>query len=198
VNPHLVARLRIGMMLVVAIVIQTAVGSDLRVVGVAPDLTVLVAICAGLAGGAESGAWVGFWAGLIADMFLTSTPLGLSALTYCLIGAAVGALRTGVLPESRLIVPAAAVAGTAVAVVLWVGLGDMLGQAQLLDAGRSWLIRVVAVEAGWALVLAFPVNWIYVRAAHGSKGADRIGSTRGGVLRPERLPVSMRARQAGR
>jgi rod shape-determining protein MreD len=198
VNPHLVARLRIGMMLVVAIVVQTAVGSDLRVVGVAPDLMVLVAISAGLAGGAESGAWVGFWAGLIADMFLTSTPLGLSALTYCLIGAAVGALRTGVLPESRLVVPAAAVAGTAVAVVLWVGLGDMLGQAQLLDAGRSWLIRVVAVEAGWALVLAFPVNWIYARAADGSKGADRIGSTRGGVLRPERLPVSMSARQAGR
>jgi rod shape-determining protein MreD len=189
VNPPLIARLRIGMVLVVAILVQTAVGSDLRVAGVAPDLMVLVTICAGLVGGAESGAWVGFWAGLIADLFLTSTPLGLSALAYCLIGAAVGALRTGVLPESRLIVPAAAVAGTAVGLVLWVGLGDMLGQAQLLDAGRSWLIRVVVAEAAWALVLAFPVHWIYARAAHGSKGAERIGSTRGGVLRAERLPV---------
>src|ERR1700747_1559545 len=98
-NPHLTARLRIGLFLVVAILIQTAFGSDLRVAGVAPDLMVLAAICAGLTGGAESGAWGGVWAGLVADLFLTSTPLGLSALSYCLIGAGVGALRTGFLPD---------------------------------------------------------------------------------------------------
>jgi len=188
-NPHLTARLRIGLFLVVAILIQTAFGSDLRVAGVAPDLMALVAICAGLAGGAESGAWVGFWAGLVADLFLTSTPLGLSALTYCLIGAGVGALRTGFLPDARLIIPAAAVVGTAAAVVLWVALGEMLGQTQLLDAGRSWLVRVVAAEAGWALVLSLPVGWLYGLAARGSKGADRVGATRSGVLRAERLPV---------
>ena len=96
--PICLARLRIGLILVVAILVQSALGSDLRVSGVAPDLMVVVAICAGLAGGAEAGAWVGFLAGLLADLFLTSTPLGLSALTYCLIGAAVGALRTGYCP----------------------------------------------------------------------------------------------------
>jgi rod shape-determining protein MreD len=188
-NPHVVARLRIAMMMVVAIVIQTALGNDFRVAGVAPDLMVLLAICAGLTGGAESGAWVGFWAGLVADLFLTSTPLGLSALTYCIIGAAVGALRTGLLPDARLIVPAAALAGTAAAVVLFVGLGDMLGQSHLLGSGRSWLIRVALVEAAWSTVLSLPVGWLYARAARGSTGADRIGNTRGGVLRPERMPV---------
>ena len=91
---------------------------------------------------------------------MTATPLGLSALTYCLIGAAVGALRTGLLPEARLVVPAAALFGTAAAVVLWVGLGDMLGQSQLLDSGRSWLIKVALVEAGWATLLALPVGWL--------------------------------------
>jgi rod shape-determining protein MreD len=187
VNPRLVAGLRIGLLLVVAIVVQTALGSDLRVDGVAPDLMVLVAICAGLTGGAEMGAWVGFWAGLIADLFLTATPLGLSALTYCLIGAGVGALRTGLLPEAWLVVPAAAVFGTAAAVVLWVGLGDMLGQSQLLDSGRSWLVKVAVVEAGWAALLALPVSWIYSRAARGSKAAELVGSIRGGVVRPGRL-----------
>ena len=58
-SPHLIARLRIAMLLVAAILIQTAFGNDLRVVGVAPDLMVLLTICAGLTGGAESGAWVG-------------------------------------------------------------------------------------------------------------------------------------------
>ena len=54
--------------------------------------------------------------------------------------------------------------------LLWVALGDMLGQSQLLDAGRSWLIRVAVVEAGWAAVLALPVSWLYARAARGSSG----------------------------
>ncbi len=188
-TPHAAARLRIGLVLLVAILVQTALGNDLRVDGVAPDLMLLVTICAGLAGGAEAGAWVGFWAGLISDLFLTSTPLGLSALTYCLVGAAVGALRTAVLPESRLITPAAALIGTGAAVLFWVALGDVLGQSQLLDAGRSWLIRVAAVEAGWATVLALPVAWIYARAARGSKGWELVGSSRGGLVRAERLPI---------
>jgi rod shape-determining protein MreD len=188
-TPHLVARLRIALVLVVAILIQTALGSDLRVSGVAPDLMVLVAVCAGLAGGAEAGAWVGFWAGLVTDLFLTSTPLGLSALTYCLIGAAVGALRTAFLPDSRLIALPAALVGTASAVVLWVALGDVLGQGQLLDAGRSWLLRVLAVEAAWSTVLALPVSWLYARAARGSKGADLVGASQGGLVRAERLSV---------
>jgi rod shape-determining protein MreD len=181
------ARLRIAVVLVMAILIETALGSDLRVAGVAPDLMVLVTICAGLSGGAEAGAWVGFWAGLITDLFLTSTPLGLSALTYCLIGAAVGVLRAVVLPDSRLIQPVAALIGTAAAVLLWVALGDVLGQSQLLDAGRSWLIRVVVVEATWATLLAVPVGWLYARAARGSKGADLMGADRMLVGRGDRL-----------
>ena len=168
---------------------QTTLGSDLRVAGVAPDLMVLLAICAGLTGGAEAGAWVGFWAGLLADLFLTSTPLGLSALTYCLVGAAVGALRDGSCPEpgsscrwprwSALPPPSCS----------WVALGDVLGQSQLLDAGRSWLIRVVVVEAGWAAVLALPVGWLYARAARGSAGTERMASGTPAATGTERLPI---------
>jgi hypothetical protein len=78
-------------------------------------------------------------------------------------------------------------AGTAAAVVLWVGLGDVLGQSQLLDSGRAWLIRVALVESGWAVLLALPVNWLYTRAARGSKGADRVGSIKDRVVQPGRL-----------
>jgi rod shape-determining protein MreD len=178
-----------GLVVFVAVLVWTTVGNDLRVAGVAPDLLVLVTICAGLTGGAEAGAWMGFWSGLAADLFLTSTPLGLSALTYCLIGAGVGALRTAVLPESRLLTPVVALVATAASVLLFVGLGDMLGQGQLLDAGRSWLIKVGLVESGWAVVLAIPVGWIYARAARGSVGAERLGPPSVGAIRPERLPI---------
>jgi rod shape-determining protein MreD len=178
VTPVFWARVRIGLLLFVAILIQTTLGSDLRISGVAPDLMLLITICAGMAGGTEGGAWVGFWAGLITDMFLTSTPVGLSALTYCLVGASVGALRANYLQERRLLLPFAAMVGTAAGVVLFVALGDVLGQTQLLAAGRAWLVRVVVIESLWAAVLAVPVGLIYARVARGSKGVEHMGTGR--------------------
>lgn len=175
-SPVVKARVRMGLLLLVAVLVQTTLGSDLRVMHVAPDLMVLVVICAGLTGGTESGAWVGFWAGLLYDMFLTATPVGLSALTYCLIGAAVGALRVSVLQERRALLPVAALVGTAAAVLLFVGAGDVLGQTQLVGGGRSWLIRVMIVESLWNAVLALPVGYLYAWVARGSTGAERFGA----------------------
>jgi len=181
------ARIRIGLLLFVAILVQTALGSDLRVDQVAPDIMLLLVICAGMTGGPEAGAWVGFCAGLLADMFLTSTPVGLSALTYCLVGAAVGGLRSAYLQDRRLLLPLAAFLGTALGVIMFVGIGDVLGQSQLLEAGRSWLIRVTVVEAGWAAVLALPVGAVYSWAARGSRGVERLGPGAGPAGRNERL-----------
>jgi rod shape-determining protein MreD len=175
-SPLISGRLRIALLLFVVLLIQTTFGSDLRVVQVAPDFLALVAVCAGMTGGAEAGAWVGFFAGLAYDMFLVSTPVGLSALTYCVIGAAVGALRTSVLQERPAMLPLAAFAGTATAVLLFVGAGDVFGQTQLLGAGRSWLIRVMIVESLWNAVLALPAGYIYAWAARGSAGAELVGS----------------------
>ena len=186
-SPHSVARIRIGLLLVLATVVQTALASDLRVAGVAPDFLVLMAILAGLAGGAEAGAIVGFVAGLLSDMFLTSTPLGLSALTYCVIGASIGAARSSILPERSLVVPVTALFATAGAVLMFVAFGEILGQGQLLGAGRSWLIKVLLIESAWNLVLSLPVGWLYARAAKGSAGSDRFGLTLGLSRRRERL-----------
>lgn len=186
-SPHSVARIRIGLLLVLATVVQTALAADLRVAGVAPDFLVLMAILAGLAGGPEAGAIVGFVAGLLSDMFLTSTPLGLSALTYCVIGASIGAARSSILPERSLVVPVTALFATAGAVLMFVAFGEILGQGQLLGAGRSWLIKVLLIESAWNLVLSVPVGWLYARAARGSAGSDRFGLTLGLSRRRERL-----------
>ena len=174
-SPYAKARLRIALLLFLVVLIETALGSDLRVFGVAPDLMVLVVICAGLTGGTEAGAWVGFCGGLFMDMFLTSTPVGLSALTYCLIGASVGALRASVLTDRKAVLPLAGLIGTAAAVLLFVAVGDVLGQHQLLGAGRAWLIKVVVIESLWNAVLALPAAYIYARAARGSAGIERLG-----------------------
>jgi rod shape-determining protein MreD len=175
-SPTAKARIRIGLLLLFTALVETTLGSDLRIAQVAPDLMVLVVICAGLTGGTEAGAWVGFWAGLLYDLFLTSTPIGLSALTYCLVGAGIGALRSSLLQERPALLPLAALFGTAASVLFFVGAGDVLGQTQLLAGGRSWLIRVMIVESIWNAVLALPVGYLYARVARGSAGADRIGT----------------------
>lgn len=170
------ARVRIGLLLLIAVLVQTTLASDLRVAQVTPDLVVLVVICAGLTGGTEAGAWVGFWGGLLYDMFLATTPVGLFALTYCLIGAGIGALRASVLQERRSLLPLAAFAGTAASVLLFVAVGDVLGQTQLVGGGRSWLIRVMIVESLWNAVLALPAGYIYAWVGRGSVGAERVGA----------------------
>lgn len=173
-----VARLRVTGVLMVGILLQTTLVPDLRVMGVAPDLMLLLAICGGLAGGAAPGAITGFGAGLLADLWLTDTPLGLSAFTWCLIGFGVGMLRANALREGRLLIPVLALVGTAAGVVLFVGIGDVVGQSQLLSGGRSWLIRVVVIESAWAALLSWPVSRLFEWSAQGSEGAVELGRGR--------------------
>jgi rod shape-determining protein MreD len=180
-SPHVAARLRLSAILLIGILAQTTIASDLRVHGVAPDLMLILSICGGLSGGPEAGACVGFVAGLLSDLFLT-TPLGLSALTFCLIGFAVGYLRTIVLPESRLLVPIIGLLATGAGVALFVVLATLVGQTSFTVEGSHWLVRVAVIESLWSAVLIIPLSWLWDRAARGSAGAERLG--RG---RPERV-----------
>ncbi|MGH9077356.1 MAG: rod shape-determining protein MreD, partial [Acidimicrobiales bacterium] len=176
-SPALRARLRLGALVVAALVAQATFGSDLRIWGVAPDLMALLAVCAGLAGGPEQGAVVGFFAGAGTDLLLAHTPFGLSALALCLTGFAVGLLRAAVIRDSRLLVPAVAFAGVGMAVALFLGVGDLVGETQLAAEGRAWLLRVALVEGAGAAALAIPAAALVRRAATGSPGAARLGGT---------------------
>jgi rod shape-determining protein MreD len=171
VSPATAARLRILILVVVGLVVETTLGPDLRLFGVSPDVMLLLAICAGLTGGAEAGAVVGFAAGLLADVSLTTTPLGLCALSWCLVGWGVGTLRASVLPQSRSVLPAIAFTATLGGVLIFLLIGDLVGQSQLTELGRSYLVRVAVIESLWSALLALPVASIYERAARGSAGA---------------------------
>jgi rod shape-determining protein MreD len=174
VTPPAWARLRIAGLLVVAVVVQSTFGDDLRLLGGAPDLMLLLAICAGLTGGPEVGAVTGFVAGLLADVTLSTTPLGLCALTWCAVGWGVGTLRTNLLPDSRTVAAAIAVVATAAGVVLFLLFGDLVGQSQLIAYGRSYLLRTTVIEAFWSALLVVPVLAVFARAARGLVGVDAL------------------------
>jgi rod shape-determining protein MreD len=170
-TPAALARLRLGALLLLGVLLQTTVVPDLRIRGVCPDLMLLIAVCVGLVGGAEQGAVVGFGAGLLADLFLQTTPFGLSALAYCLIGFAVGALRGGMLREGWLIAPLVAFAASAAGVGVFVGAGVTVGQSQLTQGGAVVIAETAAIVGAMNALLAVPAARLVAWAAHGSAGA---------------------------
>lgn len=160
---------KVTLVLAVAIGAETIFGADLRVNGIAPDFMLLVAVLAGFIGGPDAGAVVGFAAGTVADLFLQSTPFGLSSLAFCLTGFAVGGAAAALLRPHWYLVPVVAAGGTAMGVALFVVIGYVVGQAQLVAPGKAWLLEVGVVEALYAAVLGLPaatvVGWALSRTS---------------------------------
>jgi rod shape-determining protein MreD len=189
VTPTVFARLRISALLLLALLLQTTVVPDLRISGVCPDIMLLLAVCAGLAGGPERGATVGFSAGLLVDLFLPTTPLGLSALAYCLVGFSVGALRGSLLREGWLLAPAVALIASAAGVLVFVAAGVTVGQSQLTGPGPVTLAKTAVIVGVMNAVLAIPVSRIVTWASNSSQGG-------GSSLATGRPPT--RSRRSGR
>lgn len=154
-------RFRLPLALLVVLTLQSSLFDGLRFRGVHADAMLLFAIGAGIVAGAETGALVAFATGLVADLFV-QTPLGLSALTFALVAFAVGALQGSLIRASWWITPVTALVGSAAGVVLFVVVGAVLGQTQLVHTDVPLIVAVVAVAnavlslpvvrlAGWAL-----------------------------------------------
>jgi rod shape-determining protein MreD len=141
--------LRIAVVVVAAVVVQTSVLSRFRVADVEIELVLLLAVLVALRGGAEVGAIVGFSGGLLYDTML-ETPLGLAALSWALTAYAVGSLRdTFGEGDTRLLIIVGAT-GTATGVAVFAAFGEILGQSTMSDhpAGK---IALIAGLCGGAL-----------------------------------------------
>lgn len=141
---------RLAVVVVGALVLQVSLFARFSYEGARPDVVVLVAIAGGLVAGAERGALVGFVAGLAFDALLT-TPLGLSALVYCLVGYAVGATGSSVLRASRWVGPAMAATASVAGMFAYAVIGSLVGQPTFQGPE---LTDIVVVVAGVNAVLA--------------------------------------------
>jgi rod shape-determining protein MreD len=136
--------IRIAVILVSVAVLQRGVFSQLRVADVSADLFLLVAVAAGMTGGPDRGAAVGFFSGLTLDLML-QTPLGLSALVYCLIGFVAGRLQITVLRANRLLPVLLAAVLSVAGVALYAGVSEVLGQTGAISTRLPVIMLVVAV-----------------------------------------------------
>src|SRR5687767_1592722 len=88
--------LKVPLLVIAALVLQASLLADLRVLDVSAELMMLLPICAGVLAGPDRGATVGFVSGLALDLML-STPFGMSALAYTLVGYLAGMVQGTIL-----------------------------------------------------------------------------------------------------
>lgn len=152
-------RLRVPLVVMTALLVQLTVLARLRLFGVVPNLMLLIAIAAGITAGPARGATVGFVAGLAMDIFL-ETPLGLSALVYCLVGYTVGAVETGILRAAWWIPVATAFIASVAGEALFGAAAAVVGRPGLLTARMGLIVLVVgATSALLALPVVRVVGW---------------------------------------
>jgi rod shape-determining protein MreD len=76
---------RLAVTLFAAVLLQTTVAPNIRILGANPDFALIVIVCVALLRGAEVGAVFGFLTGTLVAVALMQ-PLGLSAFVFVLVG----------------------------------------------------------------------------------------------------------------
>jgi rod shape-determining protein MreD len=147
-----IRRLRLLLLVALAVLLQTALFPHLRIGAAVPDVGLVLVVAVATREGVEAGATMGFVTGLLVDLFL-QTPLGLSALSFALTGAAVGVVQAGLLRPGRWVAPLLGAFGGLTANLLFVGIGILAGQQQLQTVHA---LRILAFSVLYdALIAAF-------------------------------------------
>jgi rod shape-determining protein MreD len=154
--------MRVGrtiLLMLALLLVQVALMPHLRLLGVVPDLGLVLAVAVAYRHGPEAGALVGFFAGLGFDLFL-ETPLGLSALSYALAAYVVGVFQAGLLRDPRFLPPFLGGLAGLGGGLTFAAIGVLAG-AEGLNHPRT--IVVVALAAVYDAVLAPFVFWLVGR-----------------------------------
>lgn len=145
--------LRVGLILIVAVVVQLSGFGNVRVLGGQPNLVPLVVAAAALYGGSIPGAAVGFAAGLVLDLAV-GQEVGSSSLVLTAVGYAVGRYREIRDPANELTAVPVAAAATIGYTAAFAAVSFMLEIGATVNA---IVFREMAVTAILNAVLALPV-----------------------------------------
>ncbi len=149
-------RLRLFLVVVMLVVLQTSVFPHLRVFGAMPDLCLVATVAIAYEEGPDLGALFGFASGLAIDLFL-ETPLGVSALSFAIVGFIVGVLQSGMLRPSSWVSPFLGGIGGLAGGTLFVLIASIAGQDQLLALRSVKIVIVAALYDALLAPLIFPI-----------------------------------------
>jgi rod shape-determining protein MreD len=149
-------RVKLALLILVAVVLETTLLTHFDLFDAVPGLCMLCVLAVAFEDGPESGALFGFAMGLVLDLFLI-TPLGLSALSFALTGYAVGAFQSSIVRSTPWLYPMIGGLGGLFGGLVFITVGAVVGQDQLLSVHG---LQIVVVSAVWDALLAplvFPV-----------------------------------------
>ena len=157
-------RAKVPLVVLLFLIVHTSVLDRVRIAGVQPDVMLLLAVAGGIVGGPKLGSLLGFAAGLTIDLFL-QTPLGLSALVFCIVGYVVGNVQAGVLRASWWIPVLTTVVASVAGELLYALVATVVGQPHLVDVHLLVLAGVVGACNGVLAPLALRLVGWSVRGA---------------------------------
>jgi rod shape-determining protein MreD len=141
--------LSIAVVIVTALLLQSTVFAQMKLLGVKPELMYLVTIIVAILEGPREGAVVGFVGGMAQD-FLLNTPKGITALTLTLLGYAMGLARQYIVSPSPLLPTALVAAGTFIGTAFWQVMATLLGQ---YDEPLGYAVKVCLLTALYGAIL---------------------------------------------
>jgi rod shape-determining protein MreD len=157
--------LALAAIIITAVLLQSTVFSQLRLLGVRPELLYLVTILVALQEGPNEGALVGFTAGLAQDMFLDQ-PKGITALTLTLLGYTVGMARQYIVSPSPLVPTIVVAIATALGVAFYEIVTFLLGQ---FEASITYAVKVALLTALYNAILTPILSPLLRRIIEGSR-----------------------------
>jgi rod shape-determining protein MreD len=146
--------LRFSALVLIALTIQIGLLAEVRVAGATGDVMMLVALAAGLAGGPLRGGVAGFVVGLVFDLVVLS-PFGVTALTYCLLGYALGFVPSEFVRGAFWVPPLIVFGASAVGTVFYVAMETLFGQDGIFTPHVVPVALVVAVINAALAPIAF-------------------------------------------
>lgn len=157
--------LSVGLVVLTALLLQSTVFAEFRLLGVRPELLFLVTIIFALLEGPNEGAVVGFVSGMAQD-FLLNQPKGITALTLTLLGYAVGMGRHLIVSPSPLVPTAVVAVATVVGMAFYEVTAFLLGA---FDETPAYGLKVALLTGLYNAVLTPIVYPLLRRVAEGSR-----------------------------
>jgi rod shape-determining protein MreD len=142
----------LGLLVITGLVIETSVLGEATLVGAKPQVLLVITVALAMGEGPGLGAGFGFTAGLASDL-LTGLPVGLTAITYTIVGYAVGAIRAQIQTPTAWFPATMEFTATFAAAILYGGVSLLVGQVSV--TGTSFVLNAVFAACYSALLTPF-------------------------------------------
>ncbi|NGN95448.1 rod shape-determining protein MreD [Nocardioides sp. KC13] len=145
----------VGLLVVIAIVLQLSVAPAFAIRGITPDLALLVVLAVALTRGGQAGMVTGFAAGVLLDLAPPADhTAGRWALALLIVGYVAGRVREGSIAHHSQSRPNAMTVMATVATCAFIGVSIFAVSGLILGEAPLTLLPTVAISVGYDLLLA--------------------------------------------